>query len=56
MLNGAALPPSVESRMNDETSRLFQTVATKMGWMDKEGLDTAVQRVCCRLQFFTTTM
>lgn len=32
--------------MNDETGKLFERVAKKMGWMDKGGLDTAERKVC----------
>lgn len=32
--------------MNDDTCRLFERVAKKMGWTNKEGLDTAEKKVC----------
>lgn len=32
--------------MNDDTCKLFERVAKKMGWADKGGLDTAEKKVC----------
>lgn len=32
--------------MNNDTCRLFERVARKMGWADKEGLDEAEKKVC----------
>lgn len=33
--------------MDDDTCRLFERVAQKMGWADEGGLDRAEKKVCC---------
>lgn len=33
--------------MNDDTCKLFERVAGKMGWADEGGLDTVEKKVCC---------
>lgn len=37
--------------MNDETRKMFDEVAKKMGWLDNGGLEETEKRVCCRLEF-----
>ena len=35
--------------MNDDTRKLFERVAQKMGWAEEGGLDAAEKKVCCTL-------
>lgn len=35
--------------MNDDTCKLFASVAEKLGWADEGGLDTAEKKVCCSI-------
>lgn len=41
--------------MNDDTCKLFDRVAKKMGWTDNGGLDTAERKVCCALIVYGNT-
>lgn len=41
--------------MDDDTCKLFERVAKKMGWTDNGGLDKAEKRVCCITDSYSNT-
>ena len=41
---------TAEGNMNEDTRKLMQKVAQKMGWVDEEALDAAEKKVCCTHQ------